>query len=189
MKEQLASSRPSSKRPVLPITRWGDFPSAIIPSTFNYGQIYHHIIESVQNIKFNEQVKVTESDHSDDEQGTSGQGTDLHTAKPLRKGKLFFTSGHVQNIKDCKSKCDNFYFLKSKVLASMRKDVKYDVTCTLSTSSGFIVDASCNCKASAMGRCNHICALLFALLDYTEKHGTNPAASTSQTCSWNKGRK
>lgn len=70
----------------------------------------------------------------------------------------------------------------------MRKDVKYDVTCTLSTSSGFIADASCNCKASAMGRCNHICALLFALLDYTQTHGTDPSSITSQTCSWNKGR-
>ena len=39
-----------------------------------------------------------------------------------------------------------------------------------------------------MRRCNHICGLLFALLDFTEKFGSDAISCTSKLCSWNKGR-
>ena len=64
-------------------------------------------------------------------------------------------------------------------MSSYQVKVHYDV-------SGFVRDASCTCKASSMGRCNHVCGLLFALLDYTQKYGYTP--STSLPCEWNKGR-
>ena len=57
------------------------------------------------------------------------------------------------------------YFLKSKVRASYTSEV-YDVTATLSQHSGFVRDASCTCRASAMGRCSHVTGLLYALVDY-----------------------
>ena len=58
----------------------------------------------------------------------------------------------------------------------------------MSKQSGFVCDTSCTCKASAMGRCNHVCGLLFAVLDYTEKYGYMFRACTSLPCEWNKGR-
>ena len=51
--------------------------------------------------------------------------------------------------------------------------------------------ASCDCKASAsaMGRCNHIAAVLFALEDYILEYGYTAPSCTSQVCQWNVGRK
>ena len=57
-----------------------------IPSTFNYGNIYYHIVESVQNI-YNSFLEKEQDDC---------ENVDLRTAKPLRKGKAFFTSSHVK---------------------------------------------------------------------------------------------
>ena len=52
-----------------------------------------------------------------------------------------------------------------------------------------IVDSSCACKSSSMGRCSHIAGLLFALEDYTIQFGHKPTSSTSKLCQWNVGRK
>ena len=41
---------------------------------------------------------------------------DVHTSKPLRKGKHFFTSGHVKAMKDCHK--GQFDFVKAQVMAS-----------------------------------------------------------------------
>ena len=46
--------------------------------------------------------------------------------------------------------------MKAKIMASYSVSTEYDVTVTLSQVSGFVRDASCICKASAMGRCSHI---------------------------------
>ena len=43
---------------------------------------------------------------------------DIHTAKPMKKGLKYFTSGHVQKMLDS-VKCGH-YFLKSKVRASYK---------------------------------------------------------------------
>ena len=69
-----------------PIFGWKSFPSTNLPKHFNEGHIHHYIIESVQMIQDGKT-----SQESDEEQDI----TDLHTSKPLRKGKQFFTSGHV----------------------------------------------------------------------------------------------
>ena len=72
-------------------------------------------------------------------------------------------------------------------MSSFQIKVSYDVSTVLSSESGLVKDASCTCKASAMGRCNHIAGLLFALLDFTKEAG-NDTSCTSLTCEWNKGR-
>ena len=83
------------------------------------------------------------------------------------------------------------YFLKSKVRASYTSEV-YDVTATLSPHSGFVRDASCTCRASAMGRCSHVTGLLYALVDYIDTCDTlkvDPQSCTSLPSAWNQGRK
>ena len=45
-------------------------------------------------------------------------------------------------------------------------------------------DASCDCKASALGRCNNVAGLLFALLDWSEK---GQQSYTSKLCEWKVG--
>ena len=63
---------------------------------FNKGHIPHHIVESVQFL--NEDTFDDEVD-SDDACDNDCDIEDLHTAKPLRKGLKYFTSGHVQKCK------------------------------------------------------------------------------------------
>jgi len=162
--------------PLPPITGWGSFPSKDLPEHFNQGHIHHYMIESVQFID----LCTTNEDEDEDIQ-------DLHTSKPLQKGKEYFKSGHVKNMKD--SANATFYCLKATVMASYRVDTSYNVMLTISKSSGFVKDASCTCVASGMGRCNHVAAVLFALLDYIETFGTDKQSSTSKPCEWNKGRR
>ncbi|VDI33276.1 Hypothetical predicted protein [Mytilus galloprovincialis] len=59
----------------------------------------------------------------------------------------------------------------------------------VSSATGFVKDASCNCVGSSMGRCSHVAAVLFALLDYAQQFGTDQASCTSGRCEWNVGRK
>ncbi|XP_052083567.1 uncharacterized protein LOC127720860 [Mytilus californianus] len=79
--------------------------STDLPNHFNEGHIHHYIIESVQFVGQKQTSK--EEDECDIE--------DLHTSKSLQKGRQYFKSGH-----DCKT--ENFYFLKSTVMASYRID-------------------------------------------------------------------
>ncbi|KAK7485561.1 hypothetical protein BaRGS_00023249 [Batillaria attramentaria] len=161
----------SSKLPVPPVTLtgWNNFPSVAIPKYFNNGHIYHYIVES---------ACVNGQASSPDEI------MDVKTSKPLRRGLDFFKSGHIQDMKDCRR--GNFYFCKSTVRASFENKA-YDVLVTIGSNTGVVKDGSCDCKASAMGRCSHISGLLQAIADYQSRFGSE--ACTSKPCEWNKGRK
>jgi hypothetical protein len=114
---------------------------------------------------------------------------DAGTSKPLDWGKLYFSSGHIQDLMDVTTQ--GFYFVKAKVMASYRVNTFYPVHITLVADTGFICDSSCECVASSLGRCSHVAGTLFALLDYMN---TVPVADisdisvTSKLCTWNKGR-
>lgn len=126
-------------------------------------------------------------DDSNDDTDTNIEDTlDVGTEKPMRKGMVFFKSGHVQEMRDCI--VGSVYFCRSKCLSSYVSKKAYDTCVGLSNDSGYVRGASCNCRASAMGRCNHIAALLFALLDWS-KTKIQQQACTSLLCEWNKGRK
>jgi SWIM zinc finger len=148
-----------------------------VPKSFNYGNIYYHIIESVQSIE-----QFIAADSSSDDEGA----VDAHTAKPLRRGQLFFKSGHIQNINVKQDAQINSTCFKADCMASFKVNVMYKVEVDLSTVSGQVKRASCTCKASGMGRCSHVAALLYALLDYAAFNEESP---TSQLCAWNVGRK
>ncbi|XP_060588673.1 uncharacterized protein LOC132744083 [Ruditapes philippinarum] len=164
-------STDTSTVPVLPVTGWKDFPSASLPEGYCYGTIYYHVITT---------AKV---DYGKNE---SEDLTDFNTSKPLMKGRQYFRSGHVKDIKHISK--DGIQFIKCIVQASYSVKQHYNVSITLHGNSGKVLDASCDCKASAMSRCNHIAALLFAVDDYILEY-VHHIASTSKLCSWNKGRK
>ena len=63
----------------------------------------------------------------------------------------------------------------------------YFVSVTLSQASGFVRDASCTCRASAMGRCSHVTAILLALENYLSNPNSD-VSCTSMPCIWNRGR-
>ena len=70
--------------------------------------------------------------------------------------------------------------------------IYHNVLIVLSVTSGrAVIYASCQpCKVAALGRCSHVVAVLFTLLDHVQEHGavlTEPC--TSRECTWNKGKK
>ena len=136
-----------------------------MPKNFNYGHIYHYLLESVVLL------------------GEKGEkvNTDLShmTTKPLTKGEQYVKSGSVTNIMD--NKKQDIYFLKAKVAASMRNESR-SVHVTISNISGAILDASCTCPASTLGRCNHVAALLLQVNKHCLKDGHEPLACTSKPC-------
>ncbi|XP_071166179.1 uncharacterized protein [Mytilus edulis] len=156
-----------------PVLGWKTFPSRPIPVNFNYGHIYHYLLESV--------VLLGEDGKQED--------TDLShmTSKPLTKGEQYVKSGSVTNIMD-NSKGSDLYFIKGKVDASMRKEHRI-VHITLSSISGAVLDASCTCPASCLGRCNHVAALLLMLNKHCKESGYDATACTSKPCEWNQGKK
>lgn len=158
---------PANEGPQPKDEEWRDFPQCGIPMNFNTGHIYHHIIESVQ-------------ENSDEE----NERSDCQTAKPLRRGRQLFESRNVTSMQDfCQG---NLYRVKAKVLGSMRK-ILYTVVIALSKHTGFVQNASCECKASSLGRCSHVAAVLFAINDCKDS-GSNESC-TSKPCTWNVGRK
>ncbi|CAC5369921.1 unnamed protein product [Mytilus coruscus] len=116
--------------------------------------------------------------------------TDLShmTSKPLTKGEQYVKSGSVTNIMDTVKRGTCYYFLKAKVDASMKKEQR-TVHVTLSNVSGAVLDASCTCPASALGRCNHVAAVLLFINKHVKEHGYDPLACTSKPCEWNQGKK
>ena len=76
--------------PNLSIDGCKTFLSYDIPSLFNYGHIYYHLVESISDFPFVESV-------DDAEDLDSGYTT---TIKPLRKGLSLLNSGFVRDIQD-----------------------------------------------------------------------------------------
>ena len=83
------------------------------------------------------------------------------------------------------------YLVRAHVWPSMRGDLPHNVVVVLSLISGAVIHASCEpCRVSSLGRCSHVVAVLFTVLDHTQKHGyVASKPCTSQECSWNKGKK
>ena len=70
------------------------------------------------------------------------------------------------------NKTDQHYFLRGHVWPSMRNDLLHNVLIVLSVTSGAVIHASCQpCKVAALGRCSHVVAVLFTLLDHVQEHG------------------
>ena len=159
--------------PPLPTAGWQKFPGASVPETFNKGHVYHYLVEMLQ----------TSDDVDDDSDIDTDSTADTFTSKPLHRGELCYTSGHVTQLQDIR--CGSEYFVKAEVFASMKR-VAYSVTATLSMNSGFILNATCQCKCAVLGRCSHVGGLLHAVLDHAS-HADS--ACTSQLCQWNVGKR
>jgi hypothetical protein len=154
------------------VTGWNIFLSQTIPANFNYGHIYHYLLESVVLLGQDGKKEDTDLSHM--------------TSKSLAKGEQYVKSDSISDIMDA---CRNGnYYLKGKVAASMRNEFR-NVHITISIISGAVLDASCTCPASALGHCNHVAALLLMLNKHCMDNGYEPASCTSQPCEWNKGKK
>ena len=111
------------------------------------------------------------------------------TDKPMKNGRKYVDSGFVHDVMDTENA--DHYFVRAHVWPSMRTELPHNVVVIISVNSGAVLHASCEpCRASSLGRCSHVVAVLFHVLDHVQKHGpvlTKPCKS--QECSWNKGKK
>lgn len=143
----------------------------VLPEGFCYSSIVEYLIKR----------DITVLDSSGNKENTLPLPT---AAKPLVKGYNFFASGNVGEIKLNPSK--SYIHIRTSVLASMR-DQKYDVKVVLESAKGLVVQAECGlkCPAGAGGKCNHVAALLFALVDYVNTM-RNPDCCTNKPQTWHK---
>ena len=111
-----------------------------------------------------------------------------HGRQATKNRRKYVDSKFVHDLMD--NKTDQHYFLRGHVWPSLRNDLPHNVLIVLSVTSGAVIHASCQpCKVAALGRCSHVVAVLFTLLDHVQEHGavlTKPC--TSQECTWNKGK-
>lgn len=158
---------------------WQKFPSNDLPKSFNEASIYDYLISSC--------IVEKENYNSSDEENESNI-LDYSTAKPLKRGKLYVDSNHVTDIFDSKTP-QNIYCLKSKIKASYKVKTSYAARAMINAESGKILRGTCECKASSLGRCAHVAALLHVLLMQCKEAAKENVACTSQLCVWNQGSK
>ena len=154
--------------PFVPSTGWRAFPSQNIPSLFNYGHVHYYALESVQDINGAEEIE---------------DGLGHMTDKPLKNGRKYVDSGFVHDIMDTVN--GERYFVRAHVWPSMRTELPHNVIVVISVNSGAVLHASCEpCRASSLGRCSYVVAVLFSVLDYVQKHGpvlVKPCTTASRT--------
>ncbi|KAJ7377437.1 hypothetical protein OS493_029339 [Desmophyllum pertusum] len=111
------------------------------------------------------------------------------TDKPMKTGRKYVDSGFVHDMMDTVNA--DHYLVRAHVWPSMRTELPHNVIVVISVNSGAVLHASCEpCRASSLGHCSHVVAVLFSVLDYVQNHGPVLAQHcTSQECSWNKGKK
>lgn len=148
--------------PIVPITGWQSFPSTKIPAMFNAGHVYHYLYEQCSEL--------------------AGTRDDNTTVKPMQRGALYVDSNHVTEVMDQASVA--CYFIKSKIFASFKLLESYSCTVTLSQNSSSILECTCDCKQSSLGRCSHIAGFLQFLLDHIEEYGYDSVTCTGKLCYW-----
>ena len=122
------------------------------------------------------------------ENDNESNNIDYSTSKSLKRAQQYFDSGHVIDMEDSLSVTSNIYCVKFLVQTSF-KSVKYPVQVMVHGDTGKIILGTCECKASTLGRCSHVAALLYALKDFVKKFGRNNIPCTRKLCTWNQGQK
>ena len=88
---------------------WKKWPSRNLPRMFNYGHVYHFLIESVSGMII--------EDSSGEESDENEAAEDTITKKPLRKGDRLWKSKFIDNVLDNEDNRD--YYVQAHVHHSM----------------------------------------------------------------------
>ena len=111
------------------------------------------------------------------------------TGRPLKNGRKYVNLCFVHDLMDMID--SDQYFVRAHVWPLMGTKLPHNVVVVTSLNSGTVLHVSYEpCRASSLGHCSHVVAVLFSVLDCVQNHGpviTQPC--TSQECSWNKGKK
>ena len=120
---------------------WRKFPSRNVPRNFNYGHVYHYLIEFVNDVY----VDVSVTKESDDEDECSGsQGT--VTSKALKKAMYLLKSGFVHNSQDNMDTNGQCYMIRAHVHHSMKAQLSLNAEVYISNISGYVKSGKCDCR-------------------------------------------
>ena len=186
-KDSASTKNTSSKTPIaslgdLPGDGWRLFPSKNLPANFNYEHVYFYLVESAAKAS-------NIPDSSDSDEGNLYANCNTVTAKPLKKGRNLLTSRFVKNVQDNFDEIKHEFYVRAHAQHSMKNMLPMNVNVVISDTSGYVKVVLCDCKASALGRCAHVAALLLKLSDTAHYKGSMIKPSTSQPCTWNRGKK
>ena len=95
----------------------------------------------------------------------------VEAKKHKKSGYRLFKAGFVTQVEvkpDVKKGNDTKYFLVRCLVSAEMRRKQYRVYVHLTQPCGDIDFAKCICPAGTTGRCKHVAALLFRLLDYIE---------------------
>jgi len=158
------------------------FPSREIPNDFNFGSVFHYLIESRPTLQCDETSIGSYQDSEDEEERL--EVTDVYMkdpfydpkckqfmhAKVLRRGLQYVKSGWIKGLQDCAN--DRYYYVKAHVRAAMDARA-YWVYITISKITGGVCQVTCGypCTATANGRCSHVSASLLQILAHVHLNG------------------
>lgn len=154
------------------------FPSTDIPESFNFGSVFHYLVESRPNLQgSNSSSGESEDDELDNvhevemkDPFADSKCKELLRVKLLRRGLQYVKSGWVKGLQDCSD--GRYYYVKAHVRASMEPQA-YWVYITISTVTGGVCQVTCGypCPATANGRCSHVSAALLQILAHIHLNG------------------
>ncbi|KAE8748062.1 hypothetical protein FOCC_FOCC005257 [Frankliniella occidentalis] len=162
-----------------PSQNWDTFPSRDIPLSFNFGQIYNYLVETMPEYhELGDPSAISESSGEDDDDVVDSIADPLDSIesecrqrnKKVRRGLQYVKSGNIRKVQDCRE--GKYYFIKAQVRASMELKA-YNVMVAISQISGSVWKCICDdaCPQSTLGRCSHISALLLYLWSHIRLNG------------------
>ena len=128
-------------------------------------------------------------DSSDSDENNLYDNCDTVTAKPIKKGRNLLSSRFVENVQGNFDEIKHEFNVRAHVQHSMKNMLPMNINVAISEISGYVKVAMCDCKASALERCAHVAALLLKLSDAAHDKGSTIKPSTSEPCTWNRGKK
>ncbi|KAK3928981.1 Ubiquitin carboxyl-terminal hydrolase 36 [Frankliniella fusca] len=156
-----------------PSKGWKPFPSADIPSMFNYGHIYFYTVESRPTLQTEESDTDSGCEEDQEDQPEAAdpleqENFSLNEVQVLRKGLRFLKSKFVRGLEDVKdARC---YYVRGHVRASMKLEA-HTVSVALSLRSGNVQLCECDCIQRSLGRCSHVCAVLLHIWSHIKLNG------------------
>ncbi|KAK3931102.1 Alkaline nuclease, partial [Frankliniella fusca] len=176
-----------------PSRNWDTFPSRDIPLSFNFGQIYNYLVETMPEYhELGDLSAISDSSGEDDVVESIADPLDdiesecRQRNKKVRRGLQYVKSGNIRKVEDCRE--GKYYFIKAQVRASMELKA-YNVMVAISQISGSVWKCICDdaCPQSTLGRCSHVSALLLYLWSHIRLNGHAGITCTSKPCAWDKG--
>ena len=125
---------------------------------FSYDHLFAHLLSNSTTVAANQKSSAKKT------YKTTG------AMKHKEAGYRLFQDDHVQRLKFNPGNIDqNLCFFSALVQASFKTSVHYSASICLYRSNGAVCGAHCKCKAGGGGCCKHVAALLYCVLDYSER--------------------